>query len=198
MRYINTNKLLGSINPLNLPLLLVLENASKEDISMQLSKVIFCDEELNILIEKGYVKEIKGKKSDTFLQKLRLDSKGRSWLDSLEEPMELDTQMFDYLCDMYLSVEDEDRKIGNRKKTLLYCTQFRLFLGLSKHQMFYLCEYFLEEFLYTKVLEYIFFNSNKNRYGTFNRETLHDSPLYQFYQDKNEEIKKVWAQKIKI
>lgn len=183
MRYINTNNLLGSINPLNLPLLLVLENASKEDISMKLSKVIFCDEELNILIEKGYVKEIKGKKSDSFLQKLRLDSKGRKWLDSLSEAgvEEQDKTIFEWLKNIY---QKNEKSIGNGKKTQRHIASFRTESGIEKNKLAFLCQEFIDdesEMEYSHKLENVFFRP-VNVYDT--KFDINESRLYKYYLKK--------------
>ncbi len=60
--------------------------------------------------------------------------------------------------------------------------------------MYWLCWMFLEEYEYTKVLEYIFFNSNKNRYGKF-ENNIEDSPLYQFYDENKARVEKLWKAK---
>ena len=96
---------------------------------------------------------------------------------------------------MYLNNEDSERKIGNKKKITQYITIMRNHLGLSLHQFYYLCEYFLAEYPYTKLLEYVFFNSNKNRYGKF-QNNIEDSPLYQFYDSKKQEVEYYWNQRI--
>lgn len=97
---------------------------------------------------------------------------------------------------MYLNSDDAERSIGNKKKIAMYISIMRNELNLTLHQFFYLCEYFLAEYPYTKVLEYLFFNSNKNRYGKF-QNNLEDSPLFQFYDTKKEEVENYWNLKIK-
>lgn len=150
----------------------------------------------NVLIEKGLLKLIKGKKKDTFFEKVRIDKKGTAFLEEIETPevTEVDIKMFEYLCDMYLTNEDEERKVGNKKKTKMYIAIFRHHCGINVHQMFWLCKFFLEEYKYTKILEYIFFNSNKNRYGTF-KANVEDSPLFQFYDERKAEVEKLWSTK---
>jgi hypothetical protein len=194
--YINLKNLLKEEVGL-LPLLECARQMSNEDLSETLSQLAG-DLHLDELVERGMLKLIKGKKSDSDLQKLRLGAKGKKWLYSLSEPTvsEGDLKMFTYLKDMYLSSDDEDRKIGNQKKTLLYVAKFRAMTNLSLHEMFYLCEFFLDEYKFTKVLQYIFHNDNKDRYGTFNEKTLEDSPLYQFLNERKKDVEELW--KIKI
>lgn len=181
-----------------LPLLLVLKKAGKEDVSDMVAQLIFDDLELKKLLDTDMVKYIKGKPKDSELQKLRLTPKGTKFLNSLSDPeiTENDEKMFNYLCDMYLNHEDEERHIGNKKKTLEYCTEFRQIMDLDIYQMYWLCWFFLQEYSFTKKLEYIFFNSNKHRYGTF-KGNLADSPLYQFLDERKAEIETLWKRKIK-
>jgi hypothetical protein len=194
--YINLKNLLKEDVGL-LPLLECARQMSNEDLSETLSQLAG-DLHLDELVERGMLKLIKGKKSDSDLQKLRIGAKGKKWLDSLSEPTvsDGDLKMFTYLKDMYLSSDDEDRKIGNQKKTLLYVAKFRAMTNLSLHEMFYLCEFFLDEYKFTKVLQYIFHNDNKDRYGTFNEKTLEDSPLYQFLNERKKDVEELW--KIKM
>jgi hypothetical protein len=42
----------------------------------------------------------------------------------------------------------------------------------------------------------LFFNSNKNRYGKF-ENNIEDSPIYQFWEQKEQEIRNYWQAKIK-
>ena len=195
--YINFNNLL-KLPILYLPIFEAARQNANEDMESVLGQLVL-EVDLQSIIDSGYLKQIKGKKNDSDLQRLRLDSKGKKWLESLSEPdiCEGDEKMYDYLKDMYLSHEDEDRKIGNQKKTKLYVTKFRHMTDLNLHQMYWLCWYFLQEFEYTKVLEYVFHNSNKDRYGTFNEKTLEDSALFQFLNDRKEDVEKLWGEKIK-
>lgn len=159
---------------------------------------VLSDDFMEKMSESGYITSIKGKKGDSELAKLRLTSKGSKLLDSIETPVitEGDEKMFEYLCQFYLSHEDEERTIGNKKKTKMYCALFRKHLNLSLHQFYWLCWLFVQREKFTKRLEYIFFNSNKNRYGKFLNH-LEDSLLYQFYDENKQEIEHLWKQKIK-
>lgn len=148
--------------------------------------------------QKGYTEYVKSKKkSDTPFKLVRLSSAGKELLELLTTPSisEGDTRMFAYLQSMYLEA-DEERKIGNRKKSLQYCAEFRQLCGLSLHEMFYLCQLFTTEYPYSKVLEYIFFQKRDNPYGKF-KENLEASKLYQFYVDNKERVEAFWRNKIK-
>lgn len=195
--YVNLDNIFKLKDPLMLPLLLILKHAAKKDVSEKIQSLGYKDTDYSKLQVDGYIKFIKGTNKQTLLQKMRLDKKGTQYLNSLQDPeiTENDTKMFDYLCEMYLSHEDTERHIGNKKKTLQYCAEFRQILELDVYEMYWLCWMFLQEHQFTKKLEYIFFNSNKNRYGTF-RGNLGDSPLYQFLDNKRPEIEAFWKSKI--
>lgn len=146
----------------------------------------------------GYIESIKGKKGQSIYELVRTTKKANDLLEDIGTPniSEGDLQMRDYLIKMYLESDDAERSIGNKKKIVMYISIMRNELNLTLHQFFYLCEYFLAEYPYTKLLEYIFFNSNKNRYGKF-QNNLEDSPLYQFYDEKQQEVENYWNTKIK-
>lgn len=146
----------------------------------------------------GYIESVKGKKGQSPFELLRATKKATEALEDIGTPTitEGDTKMRDYLIDMYLNNDDTERSIGNKKKIVMYISIMRTELNLTLHQFFYLCEYFLAEYPYTKVLEYLFFNSNKNRYGKF-QNNLEDSPLYQFYDTKKQKVENYWKLKIK-
>ena len=195
--YINISNLLKLPNPLMLPFLLLLKQVPKKDLTEELARLVVDDESLNELVSNGFIKYIKGKKNADPISLLRLDKKGNSFLNSLSEVEidEADKKMFSYLSNIYLNHEDEERHIGNKKKTLIYCTEFRLKMELDLYQMYWLCWFFLQEHSFTKKLEYIFFNSNKNRYGKF-KDNIEDSPLYQFYDTRKKEVEQLWVKKI--
>ncbi|AGO47730.1 hypothetical protein Phi4:1_gp196 [Cellulophaga phage phi4:1] len=144
------------------------------------------------------VKVKKKKKSDSDMSIIRLSKKGQDILDKVCTPKveERDYQMLEYLTEMYLSHEDSERKVGNKKKVVQYISIFRNHMGFSIHQTYWLLWRFLQDFSYTKVLEYLFFNSNKNRYGTF-EANIEDSPIYQYYEENKESIEQLWKNKIK-
>jgi hypothetical protein len=134
---------------------------------------------------------------DTFSKKVRVTSKGNELLEFASTPdiEEGDEKMALYLIDMYLK-KDEGRTIGNKKNVVMFTAQFRKVLNLSLYEMYWLCDLFISETKYTLVLEKIFFDSNKHRYGKFINH-IEDSKLYQFYQDNMEQVKDYWKIKIK-
>ncbi len=195
--YTNPDNIFKLPDPTMLTLLLILKHAPNRDMSEQIATLIRDDVAVNLLEEKGYIKYNKGKKGECELSRMRLTPKGTKYLNSLQDPEVTvnDKKMFSYLCDMYLSHEDEERHIGNKKKTLEYCTEFRVLMDLSIHQMYWLCWFFLKEHSYTKKLEYIFLRYRKGEpYRTF-RGSLHDSDLYQFFDSRKTEVKQLWKKK---
>lgn len=156
------------------------------------------DRQLELFYEQKLVYEVKGTKKQTSFHKIRLTSKGKKLLDNIETPKvtEGDLKMYEHLCNFYLSHEDEERVLGNQKKTKMYCAIFRNRLSLSLHEMYWLCWLFVQRYEYTKKLENIFFDSNKIRYGKFENH-FEDAPLYQFYEENKQEIQKLWEHKIK-
>ena len=155
------------------------------------------DELLELLEKESLVEYIKGTKKQSEFEKIRLTSKGKKLLEAVQIPntTEADIKMADYLMEMYLSHDDGDRRIGNKKKVITYCTIFRSRMQLSLHQMYWLCWYFLQEYAYTKVLQYIFYNDNKHRYSSFEAQ-FEESPLYQFLSENKKEVENIWKLKI--
>lgn len=169
-----------------------------EPLSEQIKAEVANTQIIDKLSEKGYIEEIKGKRGQDYFELLRTSKKGGEVLEDIGTPdvSEGDLKMRDYLIEMYLNHEDEERSVGNKKKIAIYISIMRTELNLTLHEFFYLCEYFLAEYPFTKVLEYIFFNSNKNRYGKF-QNNIEDSSLYQFYDTKKAEVESYWKLKIK-
>lgn len=129
---------------------------------------------------------------------VRLTSLGSEWLDDLTTPSveEHHIKMRNYLCDMYLNNEDTERVIGNKKLIAIYISILQHHLGLTIHEFYYLCDYFLSIHIFTKKLENIFMDKNKIRYGDF-KNHIEDSVLYQFWEQKEEEVREYFKQKIK-
>lgn len=180
--YVNIKNLF-TINPLLLPILLVLRHASKEDVSEKIAMLITSDKDLEYLEENSYIKYIKGKKEDNQFQRMRLDKKGTEYLNSLEEAdvTDEDVTIFNWLSDIYKS---KDKQIGNGKKTKRLIASFREKSGIEKNNLAYLCNTFInddEEQEWSFKLEYVFFKP-ANAYQT--RFTLEQSRLYQYYIKK--------------
>jgi hypothetical protein len=184
---------------LTLPLINLLQIISQNSFEPNENEIALYanDYMLHLFEAQKLTKQIKGKKKDSDFSKLRITSKGKEILELAGTPGVTagDEKMFNYLCDMYLDHEDEDRTVGNKKKTRIYCAQFRQLIGIGLHEMFYLCKVFLEEYPYTKKLEYIFLNSNKIRYGKL-KNNLEESSLYQFYDSNKERLEAIWDAKI--
>lgn len=173
------------------------QNASEDN--SEIIKEQVSEEYLKELFERGLVTFIKPKrKNQDKYELVRASKKAKDILNLIRIPdiEEGDIKMFDYLCQKYLNHEDEDRTIGNKKKTLQYCAIFRKYNNLTLHQMYYLCMHFLDEYKYTKILERIFFDSNRNRYGRF-ENNVEDSPLYQYLDENREKMQGIWEKNIK-
>lgn len=185
-----------NISPQQILLLQAIKQQGSEKLDDIIPLLIQEDTLLENLSKNQYIKLIKGKKDQSEIERLRITSKGTKLLEDISTPeiTEGDLQMYSYLENIYLSHEDEERHIGNKKKTKIYCAIFRNYLSLSLHQMYWLCWLFLQEYSHTKRLEYIFFNSNKQRYGKF-QNNIEDSPLYQYYDQNKEKIENFWKKK---
>lgn len=182
--YININNLFKLKNPLMLPLLLVLKQASKKDVSEQLA-VLIDDAELDYLIQNKFVKYIKGTKKQNELQKLRLDKKGTEFLNNLDEPEveEQDVKIFEWLSEQYKSKE---KQVGNGKKTKRLIASFREKSGIDKNKLAFLCNEFINdgnEQEYSHKLEYVFWKPSNMFQVKF---VLEDSRLWSYYQKKKQ------------
>lgn len=195
--YINYKLALSKeLCPTKISLLQCIKQNKTEDLEEILSYYLNTDV-LNDFHQLGLIEYVKPKKkSDTQFKLIRLSQKGVDLLDVITTPdlTEGDEKMYEYLCQMYLT--EEGRKLGNRKAGMMYCAQFRQIVGLSLHQMFYLCELFVNNTTFTKILEYIFFVKKDFPYGKF-KDNIDSSKLYQFYNDNKQEVEHYWAQKIK-
>ena len=192
-------KLLNSrqLTPLDFSFLLAVKANKIEDNSGVIEH--YFKDVLEKFRETNLITFIKPKnKSQNDYNTVRLTSLGNEWLDDLTTPevTEGDLQMFSYLTEIYLSHEDKDRVVGNSKKVKLYCAILRNHLQMTLHEFYYFLSYFLEEYPYTKKLENLFLDSNKNRYGSF-INNISDSPIFQFWEREESNIRQIWAQKIK-
>lgn len=198
MSYINYEILTSkNLSLYELPILQLIKQNKTEDLSneikFQVEDTQFIEKWLNI----GYIEVIKGKKCQTEYQKLRTTKLGNEALDLIYTPIisDVDIQMYNYLSTMYLG-EDSSRILGNRKAGLKYCAEFRQIMGFTPHEMYWLCEMFVANTTYTKVLEYIFFEKKHYPYGKF-KDNLDGSKIFQFWMDNEYEIREYWKQKIK-
>lgn len=195
--YINYKLLFESgLSPADYHVLVAAKISQIEDMEAVLAMLVQEDSMLEKLLEKRYIRLIKGKKGDSELARVRIDKKGSELLENLSIPevTQGDLDMYDYLVGIYISHEDEDRIVGNKKKVKLYCAILRNHLSLSLHQFYWLCWMFLDEYKFTKKLENVFFDSNKNRYGKF-INNIEDSPLYQWYDENKDKVEQFWKNK---
>lgn len=182
--YINISNLFKLKNPLMLPLLLVLKQSSKKDVSEQLA-VLIDDTELDYLIQNKFVKYIKGTKKQNELQKLRLDKKGTEFLNNLDEPEveDQDVKIFDWLSEQY---KKKEKQVGNGKKTKRLIASFREKSGIDKNKLAFLCNEFINddnEQEYSHKLEYVFWKPSNMFQVKF---VLEDSRLWSYYQKKKQ------------
>lgn len=181
--HINVDNLFKLPNPLMLPLLLVLKQATKKDVSDQVASLIISDEDIDTLEKEGYIKYIKGKKTQSIIYRMRLDKKGTKFLNDLDEPMveEQDVKIFDWLSKIY---KDNDKKIGNGKKTKRLIASFREKSGIEKNHLAFLCNSFInddEQQEWSFMLEYVFWKP-QNVFQT--KFVLEDSRLWKYYNDR--------------
>src|SRR6187402_2132957 len=103
----------------------------------------------------GYIEWIKGKKGQSDFELIRATKKGVEILEDVGTPeaTEAVLKMRDYLIEMYLNHEDEERVIGNKKTISIYISIMLNHLNLTLHEFYYLCELFLEHHKFTKKLE---------------------------------------------
>lgn len=141
---------------------------------------------------------VKGTNKEEGCLKIRLNANGKKLLDNLETPdvLEEHVRMGDYLIKMYLSHQDEERVVGNKKLIVQYIAVLQNHLNIDIYQLYYLFEFFLAEHIFTKKLENVFLDRNKNRYGEF-KNNVEDSPIFQFYEKRKQEVEQYWAKKIK-
>ena len=195
--YINTNIVKHyNLNLQQVALLQILHQAKNEDVSEWLESY---NGDLDVLNEKSFLSEVKAKnKQESVYKRLRLSKKGREVLNAIETPevTEQHIKMRDYLIEMYLNNEDKERVVGNKKLIGIYISVLQNYLGLDIYRFYYLCDFFLSEHIFTKKLENVFMDRNKIRYADF-KNHIEDSALYQFYEQRKQEVEWYWQQKIK-
>lgn len=183
--YINIDNLFKLPNPFMLPLLLVLKQAGKKDLSEKVASLITTDEDLKALEEGGFIKYIKGKKGDTEIHRLRLGKKGTAFLNSLDEPdvEEEDVIIFNWLANIY---KERDKQIGNGKQTQRLIASFREKSGISNNKLAFLCNTFIqdeEQQEYSFKLEFVFWKPT-NAFKT--RFSLEESRLWKYYNKRKD------------
>ena len=168
-----------------LPLLLVLKQSAKKDLVNQVAALAMTDEDLETLEKGGYIKYIKGKKSDTIIHRMRLDKKGTAFLNSLDEPdvEEQDIKIFKWLSEIYKS---RGKEVGNGKKTQRLIASFREKSGIEKNHLAFLCNTFInddEQQEWSFKLEFVFWKPT-NVFQT--KFLLEDSRLWKYYNKRKQ------------
>lgn len=142
----------------------------------------------------GWFTEIKGKKSDPRIAKLRLTDKGLSLLEKSEIPFinNQDEVLYEWVKKMYVK---RDKEIGNQKKGLMNMALFRVHSNISGNKLAFLLKNFLEDDSaqnFSLRVDYIFFKATNVFQTKFD---LGDSKLWSFYQKRKsffeEEFKKM-------
>jgi len=181
--YINISTLIKLPNPLTLPLLLVLKQAGKKDVSVHVTSVLTNEEDLKVLEESGYISYVKGKKGETIFERMRLGKKGRDFLNELDEPEveEQDERIFKWLSETY---KKREKEIGNGKKTKRLIAAFREKSEIEKNHLAFLCNEFIlddSEQEWSFKLEFVFWKPS-NLFQT--KFVLEDSRLWKYYNKK--------------
>lgn len=183
--YINLENLFR-INPLMIPLLLVLKHASKKDVSEKIALIIYDDVELEKLENEGYIKYNKEKKKNECpFTRMRLTPKSTKLLNSLQDPdvLDEDVQIFNWLSRTYKS---RGKEIGNGKRTQRLIASFREKSEIEKNHLAFLCQTFInddDQQDWSHRLEYVFYKP-KSAFQT--RFVLEDSRLYGYYIKRKE------------
>lgn len=147
---------------------------------------ILTDDFLIKMEDRGYIHQIKGKKSDSELSKIRLTKKGTKLLDDIEtaEVNEEDIVLFEWLESFYKA---EEKQIGNKKRTKTGIAQFRSHTGIEKNCLAFLLKEFIsdeENMKFNNKLENIFFSSK----NLFSRKFLIDECRLYAYYDKRRDF----------
>lgn len=188
--YINHNKIVKlELAPWQV-LLMSAAKQNKGDLANEITYYLQDDEIYEKMLENGLLKLIKGKKGQSDFEKLRLDKKGKKLLEDLEdatEVLEQDKLIGEWLKKLYL---ENDKQIGNYKKTLRHLAAFRNHTGLEKNRLAHICRDFIEnddEMEFSHVLEYVLYKA-PNPYAT--RFNLENSRLHKYYLKHEEKFKK--------
>lgn len=142
--YINPKKLLTLPNPYNALLLLAIKQNHTEGVSDVVAQLIQDDQEVQNLIDSGYIKIIKGKKNQSDIEKYRLDKKGKEFLEDLDEAdvTEDTVKIRDWMAKVYL---DMGKKVGNKKRLAYGLQAFSEHTGIYKNDLAKLIKRFLED-----------------------------------------------------
>ena len=145
----------------------------------------FYPEDIDFLLSRGLIEEIKGTKQQSKFEKLRCSKSGCNLLDIIEIPeiSEQDILLYDWISSVYLK---NGKELGNRKKGLLHLTMFRVHSSIDKNRLAFLLKTFLEDenqMNFSNVLQYVFFKPD-SIYST--RFDIEGSRLYKYYLNRRD------------
>lgn len=146
------------------------------------------------LLDLSYIKKIKRRnKTETENSLLRLNKKGKEFLDKLEEAPVLEEHKIvaEWLCKTYLGL---GKKIGNKAQLIRNIRDFSNATDISKNRLVQLCTTFVNDesqMEYSFYLEYIFWKA-PNAFAT--RFSLENSRLWRYYQERQDYFDNEWEQ----
>lgn len=178
--YLNVKMIEARGLSLDLVIILQLCKQNKfEDMSNQIESRGSLD--LPWLFEHNLIEHVKAKKkSDTEYHTVRLSKKGQTYLDDVETPeiTEEDIKIFEWLSNAY---KNAGKEVGNRKKGLIWLSNFRVESGINRNWLVTLCSHFLkddQQQQYSQKLQYVFWKPS-NMYAV--KFQLEESKLWQYY-----------------
>lgn len=138
-----------------------------------------------------YVKYVKGRKDRDKVELIRLTDKGKSFLQSLFDPIvdEEDEIIFNYLKQVYLK---KGKKIGNGAKTKRYINLFKNTSFITRNRLVSLVTTFVndeENMEWNNILEYCLYKPPTAFETRFN---LEESRLYKYYKQHEDKFKSLW------
>lgn len=168
------------LNPIDILTLQIIKQLRTDKEVVNELATVLQDERLGFYVDKKWVTQIKGKKSDDELSRLRLTKSGNKLMENIEtaEVTEDTIKIFDWISTFY--VGEEDKFVGNKKRTKQGLAQFAKETGISRNHLSYLIQNFLksESFDYSYKLENLLFSS-KNLYSR--KFSLDECRLNDFY-----------------
>lgn len=138
-----------------------------------------------------YIKYVKGRKDRDKSELIRLTDKGKSFLQSLSDPIidEEDEIIFNYLKQVYLK---KGKKIGNGAKTQRYINLFKNTSFITRNRLVSLVTTFVndeENMSYNFTLEYALYKAPTAFETRFN---LEESRIYKYYKQHEDKFKALW------
>jgi len=163
--------------PCEIVLLQLIYQNKSEDMSHSIE--VF-NEELEGFEQQELVRYVKGNKSSSKFNLVRLSDKGSRILEEIQIPdiNNDDLDVYAWLENVY---KKSGKEIGNAKKTKSLIAQFRAHSGITRNHLAFLCRIFIKdekEMEWSQRLEYLFWKK-ENLFQT--RFELDQSRLFQYY-----------------